>query len=155
LNGTAPPIEVNAPIPPAAPTDFLDALNAALGPQSSNFVEAMRARFQAAAGAPWFDADPLHPADYINYVGQHYDQVMSGAEPTNGPAPFFRNPRILGLIVTNSAPVPNGGNMNTPVLDFAPVYVESVVDDGTQTNMTVRFLPRNAAGLGGQATLTE
>ncbi len=156
LDGTVnPPIEVHPAMPPLPPTDFLDALNASLNPQSSNFLEAMRTRFRAAAGAPWFDADPAQPSDYIKYVGQHYDQVLAGTEPINGPAPFFRNPRILNLIVTNPALVPNGGNMNTPVLDFAPVYVENITDDSTGINMTVRFLPRNSAISGGQTTLTE
>lgn len=156
LDGTAnPPIEVRVAQPPAAPTDFLDALNADLTSQSPNFLSAMRTRFQVAAGSPWFDTDPLRPADFLQYVGQHYNQVNNGSEPTNGPAPFFRNPRILNLIVTYPAPIPTGGNMSTPVLDFAPVYVEKITDDGTQTNMTVRFLPRNAGITGGQATLTE
>lgn len=155
LDGTANSIEVRPAIPPMPPTDFLDALNASLGPQSSNFLDAMRTRFQSAAGAPWFDVDPARPADVINYVGQNYDKVFSGTEPINGPAPFFRNPRILNLIVTNPAPVPFGGSMNTPVLDFAPVYVESITEDSTGTDMTVRFLPRNSAVTGGQAALTE
>lgn len=156
LDGSVdPPIEVHPVLPPGTPTDFLDALNASLNPQSSNFLDAMRTRFQAAANAPWFDRDPLNPSDYINSVGQHYDQVYAGTEPTNGPAPFYRNPRILNLIVTNSAPIPAGGNLNTPVLDFAPVYVENITDDKSGTNMTVRFLPRGSALAGGQSTLSE
>ncbi|HEY0076423.1 MAG TPA: Tad domain-containing protein [Abditibacteriaceae bacterium] len=156
LDGTVdPPIEVTPAVPPAAPTDFLDALNANIGPQTNNFLDAMRTRFQAAAGAPWFDTDPLRPADYIDYVGQNYDKVLSGSEPSNGPAPFYRNPRILGLIVTNPAPIPSGGNMNTPVLDFAPVYVENITQTADKTDMTVRFLPRNSGLLGGQAVLLE
>lgn len=142
LDGSVnPPIEVRPAVPPAALTDFLDALNAGLNPQSNNFMGAMRTRFQAAAGAPWFDADPARPADYLQYVGQHYDQVYAGSEPSNGPAPFFRNPRILSLIVTNPALVPSGGNLNTPVLDFAPVYVEGIINDETQTAMMCASCP--------------
>ena len=156
LDGTVdPPIEVHPAVPPQPPTDFLNALNANFSSQTPRFLDAMRTRFQAAAGAPWFDTDPLRPADYINYAGQNYDKVISGSEPTNGPAPFYRNPRILGLIVTNPAPIPSGGSMDTPVLDFAPVYVESITQTDDKTDMTVRFLPRNSGLLGGQALLIE
>jgi hypothetical protein len=41
------------------------------------------------------------------------------------------------------------------VLDFAPVYVESITQSDDKTDMTVRFLPRNAGLLGGQASLIE
>jgi hypothetical protein len=153
LDGSADPApEVRATTPPS---DFVEALNDAYIPQARNFVAAMRVRFQLASTAPWFDADPQNPPDAINSVGQHYESVYNGVEPTNGLAPFYRNPRIMNLIVTQSAPVPAGGNMNTPVIAFAPVYVEKVESDDESTKMTVRFLPHTSAVSAGKAALVE
>jgi hypothetical protein len=126
--------------------DFLDALNAASS--GAKFLGGMRTRFQAAAGSPWFDAPASPPSDYLNYVGQHYDQVFSGSEPTSSSGTFRRNPRVMDLIITTPMTA-KGGNTNSPVLDFAPVYVESVSSVTGGVKMVVRFLPKNLSSGGG------
>ncbi len=137
------------------PLDYLEGLNASGTPQKSFFSDGMRTRFTAAAGAPWFDVDPQGGSDKLNWLGQHYDQARLGQEPI-GPAPFVRNPRIMDLIVTNPIPNPAGGNTNTPVLDFAPVYAKKVfVDSGGTLKMTLLFLPKSASAGGGNPSLIE
>jgi hypothetical protein len=97
---------------------------------------------------PWFDLPVGAGADPLNYVGQHYDEVLAGTEPKNGALPFRQNPRVVDLIVTSPMGA-GGGNTNSPVLDFAPVYVESVGSVANGVKMVVRFLPRDLSPGGG------
>jgi len=125
--------------------DFVDALNA--GSSGSKFMGGMRTRFLLAAGSPWFDLPASAPSDVLNYAGQNYDKVIAGTEPTNGAAPFPQNPRLMDLIITDPMEA-RGGSTNSPVLDFAPVYVESVMPVTNGLKMTVRFLSRDSGATG-------
>jgi predicted outer membrane repeat protein len=109
---------------------------------SSDFArDGLASRFQTAAGAPWYDISPNPPSAAQAYIGQHYQSVVDGSEPVNGAAPFIDNPRVMDLIVTNPAPI-TPGHLTMPVLDFAPVYVESARLINGIAQITVRFLPK-------------
>lgn len=120
----------------------VDALNA--DSQENFMVTGMTSRFAYAAGSPWFDPSPaLGPAG--SYVGTHYDAAYNNTEVTNPDSspPFTHNPRIMSLIVTSEMDA-KGGNTDSPILDFAPVYVESMTVVNDEVKLTVRFLPRTS-----------
>lgn len=122
---------------------------------ASDFLfQGMTVRFTAAAGPPWLDVDPLQGTNYSNYVGQHFDQVFDGSEPIGPGTPFFQNPRVLSLIVTDETPSATNGTLNVPVLALAPVYVQRLYKSGADTLMDYRYLPANTGG-SGSATLLE
>ncbi len=128
------------------------ALNA--NSQAAKFLSGMTARFQAAAGSPWLDIDATQGSNYINYVGQHYDQVFNGSEPLGNGAPFTQNPRVMSFIVTPPLDVPVNGTYDAPIVALAPVYVIRTYVDNGDTKIEYRYLPlSNSAG--GSGTLVE
>ena len=128
------------------------ALNA--NSQAAKFVSGMMTRFQAAAGSPWLDIDTTQGSNYINYVGQHFDQVSNSSEPLGDGAPFTQNPRVMSFIVTPPLDVPVNGTYDAPIKALAPVYVTRTYVSNGDTKIEYRYLPANSSG-GGAASLTE
>ena len=122
--------------------------------QSDFLSQGMTIRFIAAAGQPWLDIDPLQGANYFQYVGQHFDQVFNGSEPIGAGNPFFQNPRVLSLIVTDETSGATNGTLNAPVRALASVYVQRLYKSNGDTLMDYRYLPANSGG-GGSGTLLE
>lgn len=121
--------------------------------QDDFLFEGMTLRFQAAAGAPWFDIDASKGTNYSAFVGQHFDQVRGGTEPLGNGQPFLLNPRVVSLIVTNATVGITNGTLNAPVLALAPVYIVRLYKSGGKTLMDYRYLPTSVSGSGSGSLL--
>lgn len=121
--------------------------------QDDFLFDGMALRFEAAAGAPWFDIDPSQGTNYSAYVGQHYSQVSNGTEPLGSGQPFRLNPRAASFIVTDATSGVTNGTLNAPVRALAPIYIVRLYRAGNNTRMDYRYLPTNLGGSGSSSLL--
>lgn len=106
--------------------DFETTLDASNSATSNKLEDGLQTLFDRSAAAPWNDS---------NSTGVRYGNILSGASPRS-------NPRVVNLIVTPSTSNPHNGTYDTEVKGFAPVYIESYYDQGSDsTYIRVRFLP--------------
>ena len=109
------------------------------------FEEGMGIRFQRSSASPWLDT---WTGNEFTSTGIRYNEILAGTHP---PA----NPRIMHLIVTPETTESKKGTFDALVTDFAPVYVEKIYSESGDPGMTIRFLPKDQFGGGGNATLIE
>ena len=114
------------------------ALNASDSSVAPKFEEALATIFQRSAAAPWRDT---WSGNVQSSNGIRYSEILSGAASGD-------NPRVMNILVNPDSTAPSGGGtFDVPVLDFAPVYIESystftdAVSGEITHSMTVRFLP--------------
>jgi Flp pilus assembly protein TadG len=91
-----------------APLTCENTLNAAQPATSKKLEDGLNVLFDRASGAPWNDGNG----------GKALDAQKGTLD--------FSSPRVVSLLVTQGTEVPNNGTFDTPVLGYAPVYLQSI-----------------------------
>lgn len=130
--------------------DSFTSLNASDLVPETNFKPAVADIFQKSSASPWRDT---WTGNLVTSVGIRYNDIQAQTSRLD-------NPRVMRMVVNPNEGTPTGGGTwKVPVIDFAPIYLESynerMVNGALERSITIRLVTVRTGGVDTPAKLVQ